>query len=69
MSDAIPSRMSVARRVVTAQRDICEAQHHILILAGGETLSPVARAVIKMRLLSAIEHLAGAAQDAERGNA
>jgi hypothetical protein len=59
--------IGVARKVMTAQRDICEAQHHILMAAAGEPLSPLARAVIGMRLLSAIEHLASAAQEAARG--
>jgi hypothetical protein len=52
---------------MTAQRDICEAQHHILQAAAGEALSPIAVALIRLRLLSAIEHLASAAQEAARG--
>jgi hypothetical protein len=60
--------IKVAQKVMTAQRDICEAQHHILLAVAGEALSPIAVAVIRLRLLSAIEHLASAAQEAERGH-
>lgn len=55
--------LELTGKVLSAQRDICEAQHHIL----ADTDTPAGRALIRLRFLSAIEHLASAAQEAERG--
>lgn len=58
--------VEVARKIVDAQRDVCEGQHHVLLAVRGEELSPLSRSVIRLRLLSAIRHLASAAEEAER---
>jgi hypothetical protein len=59
-----PDWLMVARLITTAQRDLDEAMHHVLILAEDPDQSPLTRAVPGIRIGTAGEFIARAGEAA-----